>query len=281
MTAQGTNAPALTAHAPQQLFAMTTTIVKGKNLLADGYTVKEAGDGHGFYIVHGPDEVSRTGKVTHHGPYRVDVLTPTCSCPGFQFMNGVCKHVEAALAAFSGVAYSPFCEVLEDRLYALVSLSDDKTRLLTTNSLIYVFRSSDLAGYQAKAAEKTFGKLQAVPLTMEAIKGAMGDGRYCGVRLSMQGDFADIAFPGRHGDGAAPKFATAPNVGLSGRAGTSDEVPANAWGSWREDVAAKVPALVGVGNGKAPEVRSYEFPARPERPRPTQAELAERMKVEF
>jgi hypothetical protein len=230
-TPQANGGQTLTATTPRELLSMTTTIILGKNLLADGYRVEEAGRA-GFFVVHGPDEVGpRTGKVTHHGPYRVDVVGQTCSCPGFEHMNGVCKHLECATAVFYGVVATPFCEVLDDGLVVLASL-DGSQYLVGADSMIYAFRSRDLATYRAKSAAKAFGPLQVLALDSSAIQAAMDDARYSGICLSMEGDFATIHFP-------AP-----------------DPIE-DAWATWREDTAH---ALAGLGSGKAAEVRGHRFP---------------------
>jgi hypothetical protein len=241
---------------------MTTTIIRGKNLLADGYTVKEAKTGHGFFTVTGEDEVGpRSGKVTHHGPYDVDVIGQTCSCEGFARMRGVCKHLECATAVFYGVVMTPFCEVLDEELFALATPGGSQY-LVGAESLIYVFRSRDLATYRAKSAAKSFGPLQALAPDAGAIQSAIDDPRYGGVRLSMEGDFATILFPEK----PAPKPV---------EANRSERCTEDAWATWKEDTAH---ALVGLGNGKEAEVRGYKFPTRP---RKTQAELAELAKVDF
>ena len=233
----------LMAATPRDLYAMTTTIIRGKNLIPDGYSVVE-GDRHGFYTVTGqPTVAKRTQKVTSHGPYEVDVLGGTCTCVGFERMKGVCKHLECATARFAGVVSAGFGEVLEKQFFVLSA--PDGQRLVVHHQLVYAFRSRDLAQYQASAASRRLGPLEVRALTLDQCTAMIANPNYTGTRLMMQGDWADIAFP-QAAKVSEPNFATASND--------------NAWATWREDVAAQVPELVGVGHDRPETIREHRFP---------------------
>jgi hypothetical protein len=206
--------------------ALVTTIVRGKNLLFDGYTI-DAQDKPGLYTVSGqPTVARRTGKVTPHGPYSVDTVAGTCTCEGFA-NHGDCKHLECCRDLEAGKV--PLVrEALESTLWALEATKQPGKRLVTEDGLLKVYRSEGLAINDARANRAEFGDLTPTAIHLKAV---LEERKYRGLFLITRTDTHRVPFCSEiDGEGEDPT----PNTQQVGRAHE------NPYAGWREDVAAAI-----------------------------------------
>lgn len=171
----------LTAVNCSEAMALTTTIVRGESLISDGYTVSATHQPDVYTVTGQPTVKKRTGEVVEHGPYTVDVVGQTCTCPCFA-ARGACKHLTGLTVGNGATATAP----LTRGLVGLGEVGGARVavRHIEGRPLVLCFRRmidarverAGLQLFQGAAAELT----EPIALDLDRL---MGDGRYAGLLL--------------------------------------------------------------------------------------------------
>jgi hypothetical protein len=188
----------ITAMDARHAAALTTTLVRAKNLLFDGYSI-DAGDMPGLFTVTGqPTTKKKTGEEVAHGPYDVDTNAGTCTCPAFA-NYGDCKHLACCRDLEAGNV-PEFAEALEEVLWAL-QRPDSELKRATEEGLLYVYRSEGLARNDCRALRSVLGVVEPVAVHLTGI---LESGRYSGLRLVMRSGMETIWFSAVEKPGRVP-----------------------------------------------------------------------------